>query len=32
MNGIYLDNNATTIVDPRVKDAMEPFLSQMFRN
>jgi cysteine desulfurase len=32
MNGIYLDNNATTIVDPRVKDAMEPFLSQMYGN
>jgi cysteine desulfurase len=32
MERIYLDNNATTIVDPLVKDAMEPFLSQMYGN
>jgi len=29
---IYLDNNATTIVDPRVKDAMEPFWCQLYGN
>jgi cysteine desulfurase len=32
MNNVYLDNNATTIVDPRVKDAMEPFFCQMYGN
>ena len=32
MERIYLDSNATTVVDPRVKEAMEPFWSQMYGN
>ncbi|MDC7219975.1 MAG: NifS family cysteine desulfurase [Spirochaetales bacterium] len=32
MKQVYLDNNATTIVDPLVKQAMEPFFCQMFGN
>ena len=32
MNRIYLDNNATTVVDPRVKQAMEPFWMQQYGN
>lgn len=32
MERIYLDSNATTIVDPKVKDAMDPFFCQMYGN
>lgn len=32
MERIYLDNNATTIVDPKVTNAMEPFHSEMYGN
>lgn len=32
MKQVYLDNNATTIVDPLVKQAMDPFYCQMFGN
>lgn len=32
MDRIYLDSNATTIADPRVKEAMEPFFCQQYGN
>jgi len=32
MSGIYLDHNATTPVDPRVRAAMLPYLEKLFGN
>jgi cysteine desulfurase len=29
---VYLDNNATTMVDPQAKDAMEPFFTEYYGN
>lgn len=31
-NPVYLDYNATTPVDPKVADAMEPYLRKHFGN
>jgi cysteine desulfurase len=31
-NGIYMDNHATTPLDPRVLEAMMPFLTEVFGN
>lgn len=30
--GIYLDNNATTMIDPKVVDAMMPYLRTYYGN
>lgn len=32
MQNIYLDNNATTAIDPRVNQAMQPFLTTQYGN
>ncbi len=32
MERVYLDNNATTLVDPKVKAAMDPFFCEMYGN
>jgi len=32
MTSIYLDNNATTIIDPKVRESMEPFYCDLYGN
>lgn len=32
MKKVYLDNNATTMIDPKVKAVMDPFLTDMYGN
>ena len=32
VNKIYLDNNATTPLDPKVKEAMLPYMEEFFGN
>jgi cysteine desulfurase len=29
---VYMDNNATTMTDPRVAEAMQPFFTELFGN
>ncbi|MEA1918195.1 MAG: NifS family cysteine desulfurase [Campylobacterota bacterium] len=32
MKQIYMDNNATTMIDPKVADAMQPYLHELYGN